>query len=146
MGLSVWHYLGMAVAGAGVGFLSGMLGVGGAVLAVPVLVLVFGFAQHMAQGTSLAIVMFTAMAGAAQYWRGKNVHLPSALAFVIGSLVAVTYAARLAQRVPGDMLRVAFAVFMALVAASMVPKAELRSGGMLVGAIVIVTGLRILLR
>lgn len=146
MPLSIWHYLGMVAAGAAVGFLSGMLGVGGAVLAVPLLVIVFGFAQHMAQGTSLAIVMFTAMAGAVQYWRGKHVNLPAALAFMVGSVIAVSYAARFAQRVPAEMLRLAFAVFMAVVAAAMLPRAEVRSGGMLVGAIVVVTAVRLLFR
>lgn len=146
MPLSVWHYLAMAAVGAGVGFLSGMLGIGGALLAVPALVIIFGFKQHAAQGTSLAIVVFTALAGTVQYWRGKNVHLYAALAFVVGSLVAVWYAARLAQRVPGESLRLAFAVFLAAMAAGMLPKVELRSGSMLIGAIVIVTGARLLLR
>lgn len=146
MPLSVWHYLLMVASGAAVGFLSGMLGVGGAVLAVPLLVIVFGFTQHTAQGTSLAIVMFTAMVGTAQYWRGKNVNLPAAVAFLAGSVVAVCFAARFAQRVPGDTLRLAFAVFMAVVAASMLPRAEARSGAVLVCAIVVVTGLRLLFR
>ncbi len=43
--------------GIGVGILSGLLGLGGGIVLIPVLVLFFGFSQHMAQGTSTAMMI-----------------------------------------------------------------------------------------
>jgi len=146
MNLSLWHYLAMGGLGAGVGFLSGFLGVGGGVLAVPVLALLFHFSQHEAQGTSLAIIVLTALVGAAHYARHQDVNIPAALAFGAGSVIVVGIGAALAQRMSEDILRLAFAVFVGAVAASMVPRAEVRLFTPVVGAVLVVMGARLLLR
>jgi uncharacterized protein len=59
-------YLGVGVA---VGVLSSLLGLGGGVLLVPVLALGFGLDQHTAEGTSLAVIAPTALAGALAHQR-----------------------------------------------------------------------------
>jgi hypothetical protein len=146
MSLSMWPYLAMVGLGAGVGFLSGFLGVGGGVLAVPVLVLLFHFSQHEAQGTSLAIIVVTALVAAAHYGRHHDVNIPAALAFGAGSVMLAGIGAATAQRMSEDMLRLAFAVFVGAVAASMVPRPELRLFSPVLGAVLVVMGARLLLR
>ena len=47
-----------------VGWLSGLLGVGGGTILVPILTLLFGLEQHHAQGVSLVMILPTAIAGA----------------------------------------------------------------------------------
>jgi uncharacterized protein len=59
-------YLGVGVV---VGVLSSLLGIGGGLLLVPVLALGFGFDQHTAEGTSLAVIAPTALAGAVAHRR-----------------------------------------------------------------------------
>ena len=66
-----------------VGVLSGLIGIGGGVLLVPIMVLGFGFGQHLAQGTSLAAILPSSLVGAylgarmaarvSQVWLGRLV-------------------------------------------------------------------------
>src|SRR4051812_13081127 len=78
--------------GVAIGIVSGMLGIGGGVLLVPGLMLLFGFTQQQAQGTSLAVLIppigiFAALV----YYRHGDVNLPQvgfiALGFVVGALL-----------------------------------------------------------
>jgi uncharacterized membrane protein YfcA len=55
--MSLNEILTLALIGLSAGLVSGMLGVGGAIIIVPALVLFFGMTQHQAQGTSLAILL-----------------------------------------------------------------------------------------
>jgi len=48
----------LVIIGLSAGILSGLLGIGGAIIMVPALVFFFGMSQHQAQGTSLAILLF----------------------------------------------------------------------------------------
>ena len=59
-----WKYVG---AGLGIGVLSGLLGVGGGIFLVPILTGWFALDQHLAHGTSLAVVVPTGIMGASVY-------------------------------------------------------------------------------
>src|SRR5206468_689357 len=59
--------------GAAVGLLAGYMGVGGGIIAVPALTLLFGMNQQTAQGTSLALILGSAPFGAAEHARLGNV-------------------------------------------------------------------------
>lgn len=61
--------VGLALLGLGTGVLSSVLGIGGGLVMIPILVLAFGFGQHAAEGTSLAVVIPTALVGAARHTR-----------------------------------------------------------------------------
>src|SRR4051812_7449532 len=85
-------YFELLLFGACIGVISGMLGIGGGIILVPGLMLLFGFSQQEAQGTSLAalippIGIFAAMV----YWQHGYVKVPFAAAvaggFMIGALV-----------------------------------------------------------
>ena len=91
------------------GVLSGFLGIGGGILIIPVLVYFCGFSQHLAQGTTLALMVPPiGLLAAWSYYKDGNVNLPAAaficLGFVFGGLVG----ARLAGLLPELLLRRCF--------------------------------------
>ncbi len=67
--LDAWRLVAYLGVGVTVGVLSSLLGLGGGVLLVPVLALGFGLDQHTAEGTSLAVIAPTALAGAVAHQR-----------------------------------------------------------------------------
>jgi uncharacterized membrane protein YfcA len=105
--------------GAVLGFLGGLFGIGGGIIAIPVLVLAFGMTQAMAQGTSLAMMVPVLIVG---WWRYTSRHpVPWRPALQIGGLAsATTYlVARLATRLEPNTLRAAFGAFLLLLALRM---------------------------
>ena len=83
--------LAFVVTGLAVGVASGMLGIGGAVILVPALVLLFGYSQARAQGTSIgALVPPIGIFAALQYYRAGLLDVRAAtfiaLGFVFGAL------------------------------------------------------------
>lgn len=134
-----------ALVGIVVGLASSLLGIGGGVIMVPALVVIFGFTQHMAQGISLAAMVPTALVGAARYMRDGNVNIWIALALCIGSIPAAQFGAGLAQRLPQSTLRALFALLMVAVAARIMPTASLRSMSLLVGMTLVAVGVRLML-
>ena len=102
------------------GVLSGLVGVGGGIIMVPLLVLFFGFNQHEAQGTSLAVlaVPVTAVAVFNYYKEGQiNLKYAAIIAvfFVLGSIVGSKFALTLDQKV----LKKIFAVVLIVIAGKM---------------------------
>ncbi len=97
--------------GVGVGALSGLLGVGGGVLATPGLVLLSGFPAQLAQGTSLGALVLSSGAGVVGYAGAGAVDWLAAAAIFLGALATVPLGAYLAHRLPERRLRQAFAVF-----------------------------------
>ena len=102
------------------GLLSGLVGVGGGIIMVPLLVLFLGFTQFQAQGTSLAVlaVPVTAVAVFNYYKEGQiNLKYAAIIAvfFVIGSIVGSKFALTLDQKV----LKKIFAVVLVIIAGKM---------------------------
>lgn len=97
--------------GAAVGLLAGYMGVGGGIIAVPALTMLFGMSQQMAQGTSLALILVTAPVGAFEHDRLGNVsrrHLPG---LALGAVIGSPLASWAAQHLPQAGLARGFAVF-----------------------------------
>lgn len=76
-----------ALLGLAAGFLSGLFGVGGGILIVPVLVLALGMNQRLAHGTSLAAVLPIAASGLIGFAVEDSVDWPVALALTAGAMV-----------------------------------------------------------
>jgi len=95
------------------------LGLGGGVIFVPSLVVLFGFEQHIAQGTSLAVILPTAIVATVAHARMGNVRwhlsIPIGLAGIAGAVVG----AQVALQLDADLLRRMFGVFLILLAARM---------------------------
>jgi len=91
-----------------VGWLSGLMGVGGGTILVPILTLLFGIEQHHAQGISLFMVIPTAISGAWTHARLGHVEKKLVLPIAAASVVSAVAAAALANRLPAQVLRIAF--------------------------------------
>ena len=118
--MSIQIILSLILIGILAGILSGLVGVGGGVIMVPLLVLLLGFSQHQAQGTSLAVLVVpvTAVAVYSYYkegyidWRYAAI---IAVFFVIGGYFGSKIAIGLDQR----MLKKIFGVILLLIAGKM---------------------------
>lgn len=102
--------------GAALGFFGGLFGIGGGIVAIPVLVLGFGLEQPLAQGTALVMMVPNLLVGWWRYSRRHPVSLGTALA--IGGVAAVTtwLAAGIATGLPPGVLKALFAGFLLLLA------------------------------
>lgn len=94
------------------GIASGLFGIGGGILIVPLLVYWAGFTQHQAVGTSLAVLLPpVGLAAVVEYYRQGNVNLHAAMLLAVSMIVCVWLGAWLAHRISGPHLRLAFGLF-----------------------------------
>ena len=93
------------------GTLAGLMGVGGGMLVVPALTLLFGFTQQSAQGTSLAIMLATAPSAAIEHSRHGNVMWRLVPMLAIGAALGAPLASWFAQGLPHAWLVRGFALF-----------------------------------
>ncbi|WP_242491798.1 sulfite exporter TauE/SafE family protein [Actinomyces minihominis] len=101
------------------GILSGLLGVGGGVIIVPALMLLFGASDLVARGTSLLIMIPTALAGTLSNLRAKNVDISAALAVGLPACVTTFLGSMVAVAVSPALANTLFAIFLVFVAAQM---------------------------
>lgn len=102
------------------GVLSGVVGVGGGIFVVPALVFFLGLTQHQASGTSLALLMLpVGFLAVYNYYKTGNVNVTYALVIAIGFIAGAYFGSKLALKMPDDLIRKIFAVFMILVAIKM---------------------------
>lgn len=118
--MNIW----MVVAGLGVGLLvgifSGLIGVGGAILLIPILVFGFGFDQKLAQGTSLTMLLPpTGLLAFLQYYKAGHTDLKLGFLMSVGVFFGGYLGGKWAQALPVMALRKGFAVFLVLVAVRM---------------------------
>ncbi len=97
--------------GAGVGLLTGFLGVGGGFLIVPALVMLVGLPMHQAVGTSLVVIAMNSLAGFMGHLQGPPVDLEVVAIFVTAGLTGALVGARLTRFVHPELLRKGFALF-----------------------------------
>ncbi len=109
------------------GALAGLLGVGGGIVIVPALVLLFSVPDAVAKGTSLLVIIPTGVAGTINNVRAKNANL--SVAAVVGAVgVASAFgASQLSTALPARLSRVLFALLLLAVAAQLLLR--LRRGG-----------------
>lgn len=104
------------LAGVGVGTLSGLLGIGGGVMLVPLMVLGFGVGVKLAVSTSLAIVLATSVVGAAGYLLTGFDRVWGLPPLVVGAIFGAWLGVLVRDWLPEDKLRIGFGVFMVVVA------------------------------
>ena len=105
--------VGMLVFGVLVGALSGGLGIGGGVVLVPGLIMLFGFSQLEAQGTSLAVLSVPVVIfAAAVYYQNGFVRVPVVLLIGLGFILGAYFGAKLVPQMPIHLLRLGFGVLM----------------------------------
>jgi uncharacterized membrane protein YfcA len=101
-----------ALIGLAAGIASGFFGVGGGIVLVPALVFLAGFSQHMATGTSLAVLLPPiGLAAAFEYYRHGNVDVRAAVLLAAGVFSGSWLGAHFASQISGPRLRLAFGLF-----------------------------------
>ena len=106
----------LAAIGTAAGMLSGLFGVGGGVLIVPLLVLWLGFEQRLATGTSLAAIVVIAAVAAAVHGAYGNVHVDDGVLIGVPAVAGVLIGTELQQRISTKALSLVFAVLLTVVA------------------------------
>lgn len=107
----------VALIGLVAGVVSGLFGVGGAIVIIPGLVLVAKLPQHTANGTSLAALLLpVGLLGAWEYYRRGQVNVAYAAIIAAGLFLGALLGAKLAGTLSDATLRRAFGVFLMLVA------------------------------
>jgi len=102
------------------GVLSGLVGIGGGTIIIPALVFLFGFTQHKAQGTTLALLVPPiGILAAWTYYKQGFVDLKAAMFIVLGFFLGGLLGARVAVGVPDTVLRKVFGVYLLVVAVQM---------------------------
>ena len=102
------------------GVISGLFGVGGAVVIIPGLVFITKMPQHTAHGTSLAALLLpVGLLGVLEYSKRHQVQWGYAAVVAVGLLIGAYFGARLAGSVNDAMLRRAFGVFLLLISAKL---------------------------
>jgi uncharacterized membrane protein YfcA len=99
-----------------IGLLSGLVGVGGAFLVIPVMIYFLGLPTRAAIGSSLGVLLVSAVAGVAAKLVTGQVLLPWAAAVVAGALPGTWAGATASRRVPARGLRLALAVLVTVTA------------------------------
>jgi uncharacterized protein len=114
------HYGRLGAIGLAGGLFSGLLGVGGGVVMVPLLVLWGGFGQRDAHAVSLGAIIPISAAGVLTFGAAGEIRVWEALALAAGAIAGAQAGARLLARVDERKLKLAFGVFMLIVAVLLV--------------------------
>jgi uncharacterized membrane protein YfcA len=111
--------------GLGVGVLVGLLGIGGGVVLVPAMVYLLHMDQHLAQGTSLFILLPPIGLGALrEYWKQGQVDLHAGILCALGMLLGGYAGSLIALPMPSRHLKGAFGCFLMLAALLLWRKAQ----------------------
>lgn len=108
------------MAGIAAGFVSGLLGIGGGVVMVPLLIVLAGLSQHQAHATSLGAAIPIALAGAVWFGFAGEVRLDAGAALALGALAGAPLGALVMARTSEERLRSAFGLLLIAVGVSMV--------------------------
>jgi len=114
------NYIYLLVAGISTGVVSGLFGIGGGVVLIPILVFLFHFNQKTANGMSLvALLLPVGFFGVLEYFRAGRItveHVRFGLVIAVGLLLGTYFGARLATRVADLWLRKGFSVLLFILA------------------------------
>ena len=105
--------------GVAAGILAGIFGVGGGIIIVPMLVYLFKYPQHAANGTSLvALLGPVGLMGVVAYYRAGKIdasNIKAGLLIALGIFIGTFFGSQIAVAISGPTLRKAFAVFLIVV-------------------------------
>ena len=112
--------VGLLLVGTLAGVFAGMFGIGGGLIIVPALALLYGMKQHAAVGTSLgALLLPVGALSAWVYWRNGNVNVKYSVLLAAGLLVGAFVGAKLVEPISDLTLRRMFGAFLLIVSVRM---------------------------
>jgi uncharacterized membrane protein YfcA len=113
----------LAAIGTIAGLFSGLFGVGGGTVIVPLLIFWFGYGERLATGTSLAaIVLIGALGAVAQGGIYGNVHVLTGLLLSIPAVLGVVMGTAIQQRIPQRAVSYLFAALLVAIAIELILK------------------------
>ena len=115
--------VGLILLGLVAGSLAAALGIGGGIIFVPALVSIFGVSQLEAQGTSLAIIVPTAIIATIGHWRKGRVDWRASAYLAPAGIVGAIAGSMLAYEIDEEMLQRIFAVLLVVLALRMMYRA-----------------------
>jgi len=107
--------IGVVAFGVLTGSLSALFGVGGGIVMVPFMTLVLGLSQHTAEGTSLMVIVPTAVAGIIAHRRRFKIRLRHVVLLASGGIVGSLVGASIALGLAGEVLQTLFGGLVTLV-------------------------------
>jgi uncharacterized membrane protein YfcA len=120
MKMTTLTIIGLLAIGLAAGYFSGLVGIGGGIIIVPALVLLFGFSQHLAQGTTLGILIPPiGILAAINYYQKGFVDIKTAAIICIGFVLGGYLGSKTAISISQENLRKIFAVVMILLGVRM---------------------------
>jgi uncharacterized membrane protein YfcA len=111
-GIALWAIA--VLVGITAGVLSGLLGIGGGAVMVPAMTLLMGLSQHVAQGTSLLVIIPTAISGSITHFRMGNIHIRTAVWLSAGGVFGAIAGASIALASSDELLRILFGTYLGL--------------------------------
>jgi len=103
------------------GFLSGLIGIGGGTIVIPVLVIFLGFSQKMAQGTTLALLVPPiGILAAWTYYKEGYVNFPAAAFICLGFVFGGLFGAKLANYLSSQTLEKVFGIALLIISLKMI--------------------------
>lgn len=104
------------------GVLAGLFGIGGGLIMVPAMVLLFSFDQHTAQGTSLLVIIPAAAAGSVTHYRHGRLAVGGAMALGAGGVIGALIGSTTALTLDDHLLQRLFALFLIAMAIRLLKK------------------------
>ncbi|MFH1196236.1 MAG: TSUP family transporter [bacterium] len=107
----------LLIIGLAAGLLSGMLGIGGGIIIIPMLVGLLGYSQKAAQGTSLGLLLLPiGILAVMNYYKAGFINLKAVLIMVVTFVIGSYISSKFAVNLPDTILKKVFAVFLLIYA------------------------------
>lgn len=114
------NYL-FVIVGLVAGILSGLLGIGGGIIMIPALVYIFGFSQHGAQGTTLAVMIPPiGLLAALKYYSQGQVNIAVAIFIAVGFFIGGFIGASIVEHISEVALKRIFGICLLVIAIRMI--------------------------
>jgi hypothetical protein len=114
------------VMGAGLSFFaglaSGLLGIGGGLLVVPIMAFAMGMSMHLATATSMFTMIITSLSGVTQHYQAGHINFESALLLALGAVLGAQMGAYVSKRISSKNLRRVFGLVLIVSGINMIIK------------------------
>jgi hypothetical protein len=112
--------------GVGLGFFggvaSGLLGIGGGTLIVPIMTFALGMPIHLATATSMFTMIFTSISAVTKYYQSNLIDFPVALTLAAGSIIGAQVGAYTSKKISGKNLTLIFGIILIVAGINMIVK------------------------
>jgi uncharacterized membrane protein YfcA len=104
------------------GLASGLLGIGGGVLVVPIMTFAAGMLIHFATATSMFTMIFTSISGVTQHYQANHINFEYALLLALGAIFGAQIGAYISKKISGPNLRRIFGIILLIASINMIIK------------------------